>query len=88
MIKLNWTNPAPPDMKCSYDHVIAETPFGSFLLTWKGWQKNPGYGFNVTPWGKAEYGWNSLEDAKQAAEEMERRINDCYLLLQNKEEFK
>jgi hypothetical protein len=56
------------------------TPFGRFLLTWKGWKDEPSYGFDETPWGEVEYhGWNSVEEAQEwAAQEMERHIDKCF----------
>ena len=79
-VRLIWTEPAPPGNGCYYDHAIAETPFGRFLLTWKSWKDDPGYGFDETPWGEVEYhGWNAVAEAqKWAAEEMARRIGRCY----------
>ena len=70
---LKWTDPAPPGKDCPYDHVIAETPFGRFLLTWKSWKDDPGYGFDETPWGETGYpGLNTIEEHKQWAEEQMR----------------
>ena len=79
MVKLEWTENRPPlrDV-CSYDHCIAETPFGRFLLTWKGWKTHwsGGLGFDETPWDEVAYhGWTSIDDAKKwAADEMEKRV--------------
>jgi hypothetical protein len=79
MIKLEWTENRPPrNGVCRYDHCIAETPFGRFLLTWKGWKTDWQYdlGFDETPWDGIEYhSWGSIDEAKQwAADEMEKRI--------------
>jgi hypothetical protein len=73
---LAWSDPAKPNEECRYNHSIAQTPFGRFLLTWKGWKDDPGYGFDETPWKEIEYrGWDSVEAAqKWAEEEMLRRI--------------
>ena len=75
--RLTWSKPAPPNDQCGYTHTFAVTPFGRFLLTWKGWKESPDYGFDETPWGNAEYhGWDSVEDAQNwAAGEMARRID-------------
>ena len=48
---LKWTDPSPPNDKCPYDHVIAETPFGRFLITWKSWKKFQRPSIDETPWG-------------------------------------
>jgi hypothetical protein len=79
MVKLEWTENRPPTKDvCRYDHCIAETPFGRFLLTWKGWKTDWRYdlGFDETPWDGIEYhSWGSIDEAKQwAADEMEKRI--------------
>lgn len=75
---LTWTDPSAPVDGCSYNHCEAQTPFGRFLLTWKGWKEegDQGIGFDETPWGAVEYlGWCSIEEAKQWAEaEMATRI--------------
>lgn len=78
-VRLVWSAPAPPCEECRYDHASAETPFGPFLLTWKGWKEHDSPGFDKTPWGDVEYhGWNTVEEAQAWAEmEMERRINQC-----------
>ena len=77
-LKLNWSEPAAPNKECWYDHIIAETPFGRFLLTWKSW-KGLGYGglgFDETPWGDtANLAFETLEEAKSwASAELARRI--------------
>lgn len=74
-MKLEWTEPAKANDEVRYDHTKAETPFGRFLLTWKGWKEYPDYGFDETPWGEAEYkDWNTVADAQRWAEtEMEKR---------------
>lgn len=78
-MKLIWTDPSPPNEQCRYHHTIAETPFGRFLLTWKGWKDYPDYGFDETPWGGIEYhGWSTVGDAQQwAGKEMDHRIALC-----------
>lgn len=78
-VHLNWTPQSLPAQECPYNHTTAQTPFGRFLLTWKGWKDDPGYGFDETPWGEVEYhGWNSVEEAQKWAElEMMRRIHQC-----------
>lgn len=78
-VSLEWTMPAAPNDIHHYNHTIAETPFGRFLLTWKGWKDYPAYGFDETPWGGVEYhGWGTVEEAQEwAAQEMERRIAAC-----------
>ncbi len=68
--RLKWSEPTPPNSKCSYDHTEAETVFGRFLLTWKSWKDQPDFGFDETPWGQVVYeNWNSLEEARAWAEQ-------------------
>jgi hypothetical protein len=75
-INLSWTAPQEANEKIRYNHTIAETPFGRFVLTWKGWKDYPIYGFDETPWDGVEYhGWMSVGEAQQWAEqEMYKRI--------------
>jgi len=79
-VSLEWSEQRAPNADCHYNHVIADTPFGRFLLTWKGWKDDPGYGFDETPWGEVEYhGWYAVEEAQEwAAKEMVRRIEACF----------
>ena len=49
---LAWTAERKPDGKCHYTHCIAETPFGRFLLTWKGWKDDIDPVADETPWGE------------------------------------
>lgn len=79
LVRLVWSAPAPPNEECRYDHTRAETPFGIFLLIWKGWKEHDDPGFDETPWGEVEYrGWKTIEEAQEWAEsEMERRIKEC-----------
>lgn len=78
-IQLTWTEHRPPCPEVRYDHHIAETPFGRFVLTWKGWKRrgDEGIGFDETPWDEAWYeSWHTPQDAMQAAEvELKRRID-------------
>lgn len=78
-VSLTWSIPSPANKECPYNHTVAETPFGRFLLTWKGWKDDPGYGFDETPWGEAEYhGWITVAEAQEwAAKEMARRCASC-----------
>ncbi len=75
-VSLTWSEVSPPNEDCHYTHTKAETPFGVFLLTWKGWKEHMDCGFDETPWGEVVYlGWNTVESAqKWASEETSRRI--------------
>ena len=47
---LQWTENRPPCAGCPYDHCIAETPFGRFLITWKSWKEYDSPTVDETPW--------------------------------------
>lgn len=65
---LVWTSPAPPNEMVRYDHVIAETPFGRFLITWKGWKESDSPTIDETPWGEWGGAFTTVEQAMAAAE--------------------
>lgn len=79
---LVWTEPCgPTEGMCHYDHVVAQTPFGRFLITWKGWKTHQWPTVDETPWGD-EYGsfgsWPTVEAAQRACEdEFARRLQQC-----------
>ena len=73
--KLQWTENREPNQECPYHHAIAETPFGRFLLTWKGWKEYPDAGFDETPWGEVEYPCLDVEESKEWAQvEYNKRV--------------
>ena len=77
LLPLKWSEDRPPSQEVQYDHSIAETPIGKFLLTWKSWKEpyDRGIGFDETPWGVWYAGWSTTEQAKAAAEaELARRM--------------
>lgn len=78
-MRLKWTEVAPPCEECRYHHVSAQTPFGRFLITWKGWKDYPSYDVEEAPWtDQWWYSGSDLDDAKMAAEtEMNKRIQEC-----------
>ena len=68
---LVWSAPRKPNKSIPYDHRIAETPFGRFVLTWKSWKAEPwqGVGFDELPWGGVWYqSWETPEEAMKDAE--------------------
>ena len=66
---LTWSDPAPPQKDGPhYDHVIAQTPFGRFLITWKGWKDYDCPTIDETPWGEWGGVGRDLDEAKQIAE--------------------
>lgn len=84
--KLKWSEPEPPNQDSSYDHVMAETPFGQFKIEWKSWKDYPGFTIdnplflNTSEWIRPKE--DTLESAKQAVndyiiEKVNLIINGC-----------
>jgi hypothetical protein len=75
---LQWTDNMPPSEACRYDHCIAETPFGRFLITWKSWKEYDSPTVDETPWGDWYAAFNSVDDAKAACQQgMNERLTRC-----------
>ena len=66
---LQWTDNMPPSETCRYDHCIAKTPFGRFLITWKSWNEYDSPTVDETPWGDWFGAFNSVDDAKAACQQ-------------------
>jgi len=72
---LNWSEERQPCEQCRYNHCIAETPFGRFLISWKGWKDYPAVTVDEAPFGEWFECWNSVEKAKSACQaEYNRRL--------------
>ena len=72
---LNWSEERQPCEQCRYNHCIAETPFGRFLISWKGWKGYPAVTVDEAPFGEWFECWNSVEKAKSACQaEYSRRL--------------
>ena len=48
-MKLTWTTFECGENSIPYNHSIAETPFGRFLITWKAWKDMPSYDLDESP---------------------------------------
>lgn len=73
---LQWTDNMPPSETCRYDHCIAKTPFGRFLITWKSWKEYDSPTVDETPWGGWFGAFNSVDDAKAACQQgMNERLS-------------
>ena len=76
---LQWCEERAPNDYCPYNHCIAETPFGRFVISWKGWKDYPDFVPEEQPWmdGSSEETWcpcwDTLEEAKAACEAEYRR---------------
>lgn len=69
---LVWSEPAKAvEGGSSYDHVIAQTPFGKIVIEWKSWKEYDTYSFSM-PFDfngePAFHSGNTLEEAKEKAQ--------------------
>jgi hypothetical protein len=72
---LSWSEERQPCEECRYNHCIAETPFGRFLISWKGWKEDAAVTADETPFGDWFECWNSVEEAKSGCQsEYNRRL--------------
>lgn len=62
--ELVWSENMGPNSDYMYDHCIACTPFGNFVLTWKSWKEHIDIDIEA-PWGYLASVASSLEEAKQ-----------------------
>jgi len=75
---IQWYDEQEASEAIRYNHVIGTTPFGRFVITWKGWKKYNSPTIDETPWGDFGGVGNDVDDAKRIAEaEYLRRLNDC-----------
>jgi hypothetical protein len=72
---LQWSENKPPSEECRYDHCIAETPFGRFLITWKSWKQFDSPTVDEAPWGIWCVAFDSVDAAKAACQrELDERL--------------
>lgn len=65
---LTWSPPSPPTEDTPYDHVTAATPFGSILITWKGWKEHD-CPEALAPWSNGVFtAYPTLDEAKAGCE--------------------
>jgi hypothetical protein len=75
--QLEWSEPSPPNSQCGYHHTYADTPFGSFLITWKGWKEEDAPTLDLSPCGEFYCG-ATIDDVKQEAQkQFERAVMRC-----------
>lgn len=65
-MKLVWSEPRKPGPDCHYDNTEAQTPFGTYQITWKSWKDYPG--FNIDFQGNYVMTYDTLDEAKEAAQ--------------------
>ncbi len=63
-----WTDPAPPDADCPYDHVYGAAGPVKFRIEWKSWKKYNSYSLDVEVTAPLLGSFESLEHAKDAAQ--------------------
>lgn len=70
--KLDWTDTQPANDEIGYAHVIAKTPFGRILITWKSHKQYDSPTIDEAPWySDADSTFlmgNDVEDTKRLAE--------------------
>lgn len=76
---LVWSENFKPNNICSYDHCIADTPFGQFLISWKSWKDYPSFTIDEAPGSLELYTrYNLLKDAKQECNyHWLKTLNNC-----------
>lgn len=75
---LVWSENFKPNNVCSYDHCIAATPFGKFIISWKSWAEYPRFSIDRAPGYDPYARYFSLEEAKQeCAEHWLKTLNNC-----------
>jgi hypothetical protein len=47
---LTWSEERQPCEDCRYNHHLAETPFGRFVIAWKGWKELDAVTVYESPW--------------------------------------
>jgi hypothetical protein len=75
---LAWSEVRAPNAECPYTHVVADSPFGRLLLTWRGWKEYDCPTLDESPWGATGYAGGDVEEAKRNVEaEFARRLALC-----------
>lgn len=75
---LVWTDVTEPNTEVPYHHIIAMTPFGRFLVTWKGWKEHDPPTIDETPWGEWGGVTDSLDEARDLCGRMyEAKLHEC-----------
>jgi hypothetical protein len=76
---LQWTDPAPPGQRSSYDNCTAPSVLGEFMIEWRSW-KADGDGYCLSLGGAEFLGsYPDLPTAQNKAfEVLERRINEAF----------
>ena len=73
---LVWSINYGPNEYHRYDHCIAKTSIGDYIIEWKGWKEHPSY--SIEGPNNCFYTSDSLDDAKKLAHsDYIQRIVDC-----------
>lgn len=74
-MNLEWVVYECGENDIPYDHCIAETPFGRFLITWKGWKENPSYDVEESPLSNHKwFDGDTLQETKQWCEKKFNKV--------------
>jgi len=82
--KIKWGEIKDPNGSVGYTHCVGESPFGRFLITWKGWKEYEDYDLDEGPcdnpfegvWKGVCYAADDLPMAKQLVQDkLEELIN-------------
>jgi len=80
---LEWSEELPPCDDCRYNHITATTPFGRFLITWKGWKEKGAEQVSIdeSPWNEdITIPCSDVESAKQGAQKKyEEKLLSCFI---------
>ena len=75
---LEWSQEMPPNDDICYNHVVASTPFGRLVITWKGWKDYDSPTIDEAPWPDWWGCGQDLEEAKTLADtEYAKRVMRC-----------
>lgn len=68
---LQWSGHLKPNEEIRYDHLLAQTPFGRILITWKGWKEQWDMVIDEHPVGTARgcYAGSTIEEAIETAKQ-------------------
>jgi hypothetical protein len=84
---LEWSDEMQSTKEIPYNHVIAQTPFGRILITWKGWKEHDCPTVDEHPVQGFFYAGMDLNDAKQISENAYFKAIDAAISMQKKEQM-
>lgn len=78
IVKIQWTEPRPPDAAYHYDHVLGRCAFGNYSIEWNGWKEyDPKFVYFNGDYLESAH---SVEDAKELAQKhFESIVGSCLM---------